>query len=185
MVESPEWVSLVAAVAQQFHHEPEAQSVVRAAAHLAVHHAPGSDAAAISLIRREERVETIACTDVVGAIGDLLQFALGEGPSLDAAWDERIVESGDVGHDRRWPAWGTRMSRDHDAASVLCLPLFVHDDHVGALILYSRTPHGLDLLGRDGVLALAARLAMTADRPAPLRRAVAPGPGVAASGRAS
>jgi GAF domain-containing protein len=147
------WVERLIVVTRQLHDEPEPQAAMEAAAHFARDHVEGCDSASIALVRRNGRIQTLGATDPTGSIGDMLQFALGEGPCLDAAWDQVVVRSADLLRDERWPAWGIRMSRDYGAGSALSLPMFTHADHVGVLTLYSRDPHGMDAYAREAATA--------------------------------
>jgi hypothetical protein len=148
------WVERLIVVVRQLHDEPETRAAMEAAAQLALDNVEGCDSAAISLVRRNGRIETLGATDAVGSIGDMLQFALGEGPCLDAAWDQVVVQSADLRRDERWPAWGIRMSRDYGAGSAVCLPMFTHADHVGVLTMYARDPHGIDVSSRKAAIAV-------------------------------
>ncbi len=140
--------------------EDDPQATLDAAVRIAAFNVRGCDAAAISMVHRRDRVTTPAYTseDALGA--DLLQYTLGEGPCLDAAWVERVVHSADLAADPRWPVWAPRVAREHGAHSVLCLQLFTHGDSLGALNLYSRTRGAFDARDRDDGMALAAHIAV-------------------------
>src|SRR5262245_27575724 len=66
---------------------------------------PACDLASITLLRRRGRAETVAATDETVERLDTVQYALGEGPCLDAAFEQGYVVGSDVSTDRRWPRW--------------------------------------------------------------------------------
>ncbi|HEY0949289.1 GAF and ANTAR domain-containing protein [Nocardioides sp.] len=136
------------------------QATMETAVRLAVLNVRGCDAATISLVEGQGRIETPAYTDDDARGADVLQSTLGEGPCLDAAWEERVVHSADLAADPRWPVWGARVAADHGVRSVLSVQLFTHADRLGALNLYARTTAAFDAEDRDDGLALAAHVAV-------------------------
>lgn len=148
------------AAARELQDEADPQRTMEAAVHLAASNISHCDAACITLVRRRHRLETTAFTDEVALLGDELQYELGEGPCVDAAWEERIVHSADLRSESRWPIWAARMAREHGTRSMLCLQLFTHGDRLGALNLYSRRPGAFTVVDRDDGLALAAHVAV-------------------------
>lgn len=154
---------------------PDLDSTMETALHLAATNVPGCDMAGISLLTKDGTSRTPAWTDELVLRADQLQYSLREGPCLRAAWDERVVHSGDLASDARWPIWGPRVAQDHGLQSVLCLQLFTHEDTLGALNLYSRGRDAFAERDREEALALAAHVAVavaSADAQEHLRRAV-------------
>ena len=141
--------------------EPDPQSTMDLAVELAVKTVQGCDAAGISLVQRGGKVTTAAWTADTVLACDLLQYELGEGPCLDATWDEPVVHSRDLAHETRWPAWSSRVAQEHSARSMLCLRLFTDSRTLGALNLYAVLPEAFDTRDRDEGLALAALVATT------------------------
>ena len=150
----------MAEAARALQDETNTQTTMDVAVRLAVDNVRGCDAAAFSLVKRGGRLETPAYTDEAALAGDLLQYELGEGPCVDAAWEERLVHSGDLSGDPRWPTWGPRVVRELGVHSMLCLQLFTHANTLGALNLYSRTPNAFDREDLDDGVALAAHVAI-------------------------
>jgi transcriptional regulator with GAF, ATPase, and Fis domain len=141
--------------------ERDPQATMDAAVRLAATNIPGCDSATLTLVTgRTRTLETSAHTDPLARDGDLLQHELGEGPCLTAIWEERVVHSGDLARDPRWPVWGPRVWRDLGAASMLAFQLFTHGDTLGALNLYSRSRGAFDISDRDEGAALAAHIAL-------------------------
>lgn len=74
---------------------------------------------------------------------DALQEELGEGPCLDAAFDQQTVRVPDMAHEERWPRFAAAAA-EAGAASMLSFQLYVEKDNLGALNLYSYRPDAFD-----------------------------------------
>jgi transcriptional regulator with GAF, ATPase, and Fis domain len=72
-----------------------------------------------------------------------LQEELGEGPCLDAAFDQQTVRVPDMAHEERWPRFAA-VAAEAGAASMLSFQLYVEKDNLGALNLYSYRPDAFD-----------------------------------------
>lgn len=118
------------------------------------------DAVGISLARRRRRIETPASTDALVPRCDRLQNELGEGPCLDAIFEERVIHSPDLERDERWPRWGPRVVEAEGVHSMLCVRLYTEKDTVGGINIYSRTRQAYDEDDRDEAQALAAHIAV-------------------------
>ncbi|GAB3988127.1 GAF and ANTAR domain-containing protein [Nocardioides marmoraquaticus] len=121
---------------------------------------PAASSAGISVARRQQPPTTAAATDPVATRADELQVECGEGPCYDAAWADAVVTSRDLAHDDRWRAWSRRMVDDLGVRSLLCVRLFTHSDHLGALTLYAQEPEAFNTEAVDTALALAAHSAV-------------------------
>jgi transcriptional regulator with GAF, ATPase, and Fis domain len=150
----------MAAAARDMQGQHERQPTLDSAARLAVDNVPGADAASISIVHRQKRIETDAFTDEMARLGDQLQYQTGQGPCLDSIWKERTTYSPSLGYDRRWPKWGPRVVAETGAESVLAFQLFTTEHTLGALNLYSRTRDGFDDADKEEGLALAAHIAI-------------------------
>jgi GAF domain-containing protein len=117
------------------------------------------DVAGVSLLHRDRWVDTPFLTDEVLRLIDEEQFALAEGPCIDAEEDSDTVISNDLATDSRWPTWGPRVVEQTGMRSCVCFRLFTGGRSLGALSLYSRTPHGFTSDDVDHGLALAAQIA--------------------------
>jgi hypothetical protein len=58
---------------------------------LAVELIEGCDASGVTLVRRGRKLDSPAYTDEMVALGDALQYELGEGSCVDAVWEQQIV----------------------------------------------------------------------------------------------
>lgn len=147
--------------ARELANTSDAGTTLDSAVHLAAANVTGCDSAAITLIKKKAGEFTSpAHTDDLALAADQLQYTLGEGPCLQAAWEERVVHSPDLEQEDRWPVWAPQVVREHGALSVLCFQLFTDADTLGALNLYSRTKAGFDATDRDVGFALAAQIAV-------------------------
>jgi GAF domain-containing protein len=99
---------------------------------------PGTDEAAITLIRRGAAA-TVATTGGMAEVLDELQYETGYGPCLDAGRANEILHIADAATETRWPRY-LPPARKNGLASSLSLPIPVENYLVGALNLYSRTP---------------------------------------------
>ena len=104
---------------------------------------PACDKASITLRKRRGRVETVAATDEDIARLDAIQYAVGDGPCLDAAFERGNVVVSDAPGDPRWPAW-SREAGAHGIGSVVAVRLHTEKETLGALNLYSTTIGGFD-----------------------------------------
>jgi GAF domain-containing protein len=120
----------------------------------------GCHSAAISLATRARDITTAATTDDVAVLADKLQQQLGEGPCIDAVWEEPLVSVPDLAVDPRWPTWGARAVEELGVRSMLCFQLFTHEDRLGALNLFAREPRSFDGADLDVGLAIAAHAAV-------------------------
>jgi GAF domain-containing protein len=95
---------------------------------------PGADEATITMVRARRQVYSAAATGDLARWFDVLQNETGQGPCLDAMWQEQTTRENDLATDPRWPVLGPRTVA-RGVGSMLCLQLFVHKDTLGALDL--------------------------------------------------
>ena len=100
---------------------------------------PGCTHATITLRKRRGRAETVAATGEVVEQLDAVQYDLGQGPCLDAAFDRGNVVVDDTATDRRWPRWSA-AARERGITALMAIRLHAGDETLGALNLYSDTP---------------------------------------------
>lgn len=119
-----------------------------------------AEAACISMVRNNRRIETPAATNDVCRRGDELQYELGEGPCLQSIHEQETVISHDLSTETRWPTWSRRVSEECGVRSMLCVQLFVTHDTIGALNLYSSEVKAFDGDDQAVALSLAAHVAV-------------------------
>jgi GAF domain-containing protein len=120
---------------------------------------PGCDFAGVSIVHADGTIDTPARTATLVAEVDRLQYAVRQGPCLDAIRVAETVSSPDLTHEQRWPLWAPRVAA-LGIASMLCVRLYTSRDTLGALNLLSRTR---DAFHQDDVTTashLAAHLAV-------------------------
>jgi len=102
----------------------------------------GADEVSITLIRREN-AHTVAATGPLAVHLDELQYEQGFGPCLDAGRLNEKQHIEDATVEERWPAYIVKARRQ-GLRSSLSTPLPVESYLVGALNVYSVTPHAFD-----------------------------------------
>jgi hypothetical protein len=113
--------------------------IVRAAVELV----PGCDEGSISVVRGRRRVTSEAASGDLPRVLDALQEALGEGPSLDSAYEHLTVRVPDMAAGARWPRFSAAAVAA-GAHAMLSIQLFVAGDDLGALNLVSRRAGAFD-----------------------------------------
>lgn len=106
----------------------------------AVAQIPGVDEGSISVVRSRRDVISHSPSGDLPARVDALQAETGEGPCLDAVFEERVVHVPDMRSETRWPHFAARAA-EAGAASMLSFQLWVEGDSLGALNLYGRETH--------------------------------------------
>ncbi len=106
---------------------------------LAVQTVDGCDHAGISLIEGRN-VTTVGSSDEVPDLVDAIQYEVDDGPCLDAIRRHQVFTVDHLSAEKRWPQFSRRAAEETGVESMLALRLFVEEDTMGALNLYSRTP---------------------------------------------
>lgn len=107
--------------------------------HTALKLVPGAEEGSISVVRSRRDVSSQQPSGDLPARVDAAQMETGEGPCLTAAYEHQTVRVADMAQEQRWPRFAPR-ALELGAASMLSLQLYVENDNLGALNLYSRTP---------------------------------------------
>ncbi|MDR6415720.1 GAF and ANTAR domain-containing protein [Pseudarthrobacter sulfonivorans] len=122
-------------LARDLQEEDDTDALLADIVHAALDLIPHVAAASISLVMGRRTVLSQAASGEVPRLVDALQSATGQGPCIDAAYEERIVRVPDMGHEERWPDFAA-AAYDAGARSMLSFQLFVKGDNLGALNLY-------------------------------------------------
>lgn len=157
-----------AAIARELQAENSPEQTQQRITSVAIKTIGGCDHAAISLVRRDGRtIDTVAPTDEVPGRVDAIQYEVGEGPCLDAIAEHEIYVTKDLAQESRWPEFSERAVQETSVSSMLAFQLFVEEDTLGALNLYSRQTDAFDDHDRGvgAILAAHASIAMEAARP--------------------
>jgi GAF domain-containing protein len=105
--------------------------------HLAVVAISGAEHAAITVQRRGGAFDTPAANDDLPPIIDRIQYATAQGPCVDAIRTNEIQHVDNLATDPRWPDFRARVISETAVRSMLSYPLFLQEDVLGALNLYS------------------------------------------------
>jgi putative methionine-R-sulfoxide reductase with GAF domain len=128
----------LADVARQLHEEDSPRETWQRIVDLAVQKLDDCQFAGVTLIHSDGRVETPVITDEVVRLVDTIQLETGQGPCLDAIREAEVFSTGDLGQDSRWPDFAGRAEAETGIRSMLAFRLFVQEETLGALNLYSR-----------------------------------------------
>jgi GAF domain-containing protein len=121
-------------------------------------HVSGCDEVGVTILSAG-RPHTAAYTTVQTLEIDAVQYALGDGPCLDAARSRRENRVDDlVVDDGRWPEFA-RECREDGMRSLLALPLVSGAECVGAINLYGWAPNAFDAFDASLVRVAASRCA--------------------------
>jgi transcriptional regulator with GAF, ATPase, and Fis domain len=123
-------------LARSLHGQGSVEDTLHGIVTAAVGTVPGAEYAALSIIEARRTVQTRAGTaDVVYRV-DQVQYDTGEGPCLDALYRQHTVRLTDMVAETRWPRFTDRVA-ELGIASMLSFQLYVEQDNLGALNLYS------------------------------------------------
>lgn len=109
-------------------------------------------------------MRTPAATDKVPRQVDAIQYESSEGPCLDAIREHDVFQTGDLLLEDRWPNFSRRAAEETGVASMLSYRLFIEEDTMGALNLYSRHKAAFDAEDRavGSIFAAHAAVALSA-----------------------
>ncbi|MEU8233153.1 GAF and ANTAR domain-containing protein [Actinoplanes sp. NPDC048967] len=130
-------------LARSLQDNDNADDTLRAIVYAAVDTIPGAHYAALSVVQRRREVRTEAGTDELVYLVDQAQYETGQGPCLDAVYQQRTVRLSDMSTEQRWPEF-TGRAQELGVRSMLSFQLFVQHDNLGALNLYSRQLDAFD-----------------------------------------
>lgn len=105
----------------------------------AVNLVPGAEVGSISVVIGRRRVTSQAASDPMAEHADAVQEEVGQGPCLDAVFEQKTIRVTDMASESRWPLFAARAA-ELGARSMLSLQLFVQGDTLGALNLFAREP---------------------------------------------
>ena len=123
-------------IARRLQRQRDEQKTMDAIVHAAVGTIPGAEHAGIMAVTGRREIRTVATTGDLPCDVDQAQYEAGQGPCLTSLYQERIVSVPDVARDGRWPVFAAKAT-ELEVASMLSFQLFVENDDLGALNLYS------------------------------------------------
>jgi transcriptional regulator with GAF, ATPase, and Fis domain len=160
MTEERHFDERLASIARDLLNEPDVEHTVQRVVDLAAEHLGGVIYASVSLARQRRRVETPASSDDRALQADQLQYEVGEGPCLDAIWEQETFQIDDMITEERYPIYSRRVAERTGIRSSLSFQLFTDEDSLGALNLYSPQPRAFDEIARAEGFVFAAQAAV-------------------------
>src|SRR5690348_13636238 len=116
--------------------------------------------AGLTVFRAGGTFETLAPTGPLVSEADQLQYELGEGPCVEAAWEEETFVSNDLARDPRYPNWGPKAAV-LGFGSLLAARLSIGGKTIGALNLYATDTREYSADDRDTAVIFASHAAAT------------------------
>ncbi len=130
----------LAALARQLEHEHDTAHTLQGIVRTAIDLIPGAQEASISVVSGRRVVVPQAASSEMARKIDAVQTATGQGPCLDAIYEQATVRVPDMANETRWPAFAAK-AHGLGAGSMLSFQLFVEGDNLGSLNLFSPEPH--------------------------------------------
>lgn len=130
-------------IARELQHEDDVDSMLAGIVHAALELVPHVAEASVSLVTGRRTIDSRAASSDLPRRVDALQSETGQGPCMDASYEERVVSVPDLSTDQRWPEF-SRAAVKLGARSMLSFQLFVDGDHLGALNLFGEDVGAFD-----------------------------------------
>lgn len=130
-------------IARELQHEDNPEAVLAGIVHAALELVPHTDDASVSLVTGRRTIDSRAASSDLPRRVDALQSDTGQGPCLDASYEELVVSVPDLSSDERWPDF-SREAYKLGARSMLSFQLFVDGAHLGALNLFGHEVGAFD-----------------------------------------
>jgi GAF domain-containing protein len=146
-------------LARDLQQEQDTEVILKIIVHAALELIPHVSEASISLVTGRRTIESRAASGELPVKIDALQSEMGQGPCLEAAYDERVVRVPDLANDKRWPGFA-QAAYNLGARSMLSIQLFVEGDKLGALNLYGQDVNVFDDESEQIALLVAAHAAI-------------------------
>jgi len=146
-------------LARELQQEQDTEAILAIIVHAARELIPHVTEASVSLVIGRREIQSRAASGELPLRVDALQSESGQGPCLDAAYDQRVVRVPDLSKDKRWPDFA-QAAYDIGARSMLSIQLFVEGDKLGALNLYGDEVNVFDEESEQIALLVAAHAAI-------------------------
>ena len=104
---------------------------------------PGAQEGSVSMVVARRTVHSQAASSDLPREVDALMEQVGQGPCLDAVWEQQTVAVPDMVSESRWPEFSARAAR-LGVGSMLSFQLYVEGDNLGALNLFARAAGAFD-----------------------------------------
>lgn len=146
-------------LARELQQEQDTEAILAIIVHAARELIPHVTEASVSLVIGRREIQSRAASGELPLRVDALQSESGQGPCLDAAYDQRVVRVPDLSKDKRWPDFA-QAAYEIGARSMLSIQLFVEGDKLGALNLYGDEVNVFDEESEQIALLVAAHAAI-------------------------
>ncbi|MDQ0376171.1 GAF and ANTAR domain-containing protein [Amycolatopsis thermophila] len=162
--EGAELADALSAVVRTLEPEPDVERTVANIVRAVAATVPGTEDAGVSLLDSGELKSVAPSSERVSRL-DQLQHKLGEGPCVDAVFEDPVYRTGDIGADRRWPRFGSGAA-ELGIRSMLAVRLFTGKTLLGALNLYATERDAFDQSAEHvaGLFAAHAAVALAGSR---------------------
>lgn len=143
--------------------EPDVQRTLDRMCKLLVVTVEGCNHAVVTVVR-DHQLSSPAASDDVGPAVDAIQLEVDEGPCVEAIREHHTVLTDDLTAETRWPRFSRRAVEATGVRSMLAFRMFVAEDTLGSLNLYSRRPRAFteDSLAIGTIFAAHASVALRA-----------------------
>lgn len=130
-------------IARELQNEDNPDSMLAGIVHAALELVPHAHDASVSLVTGRRTIDSRAASSELPRQVDALQSETGQGPCLDASYEELVVSVPDLSSDTRWPDFSPAAFK-LGARSMLSFQLFVDGAHLGALNLFGHDANVFD-----------------------------------------
>lgn len=130
-------------VARLLEAEDDTDAMLDAVVAAALRLVPGTEHGSISMVTGRTQVSSRHASGELPALIDAIQTETGQGPCLDAVFEQQTVRVPDLSGEERWPLFARRAAQA-GAGSMLSFQLYVDGDNLGALNLFSRRAEAFD-----------------------------------------
>jgi GAF domain-containing protein len=128
-----------AQVARVLIEQPDLASTLQRIVDLAVATVDDCEWVGISEVRGKA-ISSPAASSPAGRVIDRIQAEVGEGPCVDALRRHEVFRTDDLLAEQRWPLFTNRAFAETGVRSILSVRLYVEQQTLGALNLYSTRP---------------------------------------------
>jgi transcriptional regulator with GAF, ATPase, and Fis domain len=149
----------MAQLARGFYHPADLDETLRGVTAAAVELVEGADCADILIVTGRKQFRSLAATCELAEHLDDVQEQFGEGPCLDASAKCLVVRSDDLRKETRWPRF-TKAAVEANVLSSLSFQLYLDQESMGALNMFSFEADAFDPLAEATAEVLAAHAAM-------------------------
>lgn len=146
-----ELAQMFAEVSRTLLDQRDVQSTLNRIVQLAQANLKNAESVGVTIIKGR-KIESPASSGELALLVDRLQELTDQGPCLDALRNHEVVLISDLESDTRWPEFARRAHNEAGVSSIMSLRLFVHEDTIGSLNVYSTQRDAFD----DKGLALGA-----------------------------